>query len=309
MALFWALVFVVALAALIKGADMLLDEAKKIGEMIGLSPFAIGVVILGFGTSLPEMVSSIVAQLQGASDIVAGNVVGSNVANILLIVGLAALISRGTKLKMQDLSFDIAWVAISAGVLIFVAFDGAITTVESFFLLVAFFLYGTAIYATTQDNKRKVPKKGKLHHKDFFFLVLGFTLLIVGAHYTVESAIHIANIIGIGTGIIGLLAIAIGTSLPELFVTIKAAGDKHADIAIGNVFGSNVFNALLVVGVPGLLGSMVVDATTQVVGLSFMVLATGLLVWGGLRKHVSYPLGMVLLFLYGVFVLVVAGIV
>jgi len=309
MALVWALVFIASVAALVKGADFLLDTAKKVGEWLGLSPFVIGVVIIGFGTSLPELVSSFAAQWQSVSEIVAGNVVGSNIANILLIAGFAAVIGRGVVLKMQDLNFDIAWMVAAAGVYAWMARDLLITQAESAFLLFGFLLYGAAIYATSRDNPHKAAHQTpRPVAKDWALLIVGFILLVGGAHFTVESATHIAAIIHVGAGIVGLLAIALGTSLPELAVTMQAARKKEADIAIGNIFGSNVFNVLLVIGLPGLVGPIVVDTVTGTMGLLVMLAATLLFAWLGFRRTIPLALGVAMLCTYGLFVLLVAGV-
>lgn len=303
----WSLVFIASLGALVRGADMLLDGAKKIGLWLGLSPFVVGVVILGFGTSLPELVSSVVAQLQGAGELVAGNVAGSNIANILLIVALAAVISRTVVLKSADVLFDITWILASAALFVFVAFDAVITEGESLLLLFGFGLYAAALYALSTDTPyipedTIVPVVGRA---ELMRLGIGFGLLVVGAHFTVQSAVAVADIAGIGTGIVGLLAVAIGTSLPEFFVTVQAARSGHADIAVGNVFGSNVFNALFITGVAGMFGAMHVDAGTHLFGLGFLVLATILLAWFSHYKRIHSSVGLVFFALYGLFVLLV----
>lgn len=306
MVLLWVVVFVVAVAALVKGADYFLDTAKKVGEWVGLSAFTIGVVIVGFGTSLPELVSSLAAQTQGVSDIVAANVIGSNIANILFIAGFAAVMLRGVTLKLSDLYFDAGWLAMTTVFLVWIAFDGVVTVGESLVALVLFAIYALAIYAVSQDNRayHAAHNTAAPTPKDWGLLVVGLMFLIGGAHYTVEAAQQISGIVGIGTGVIGLLAIAVGTSLPEFAVTLQAArGRGGSDIAMGNIFGSNVFNALMVIGLPGLLGPMVLDATSWWVGLPFMIGATALLVYGAFQKKLTVTMGGIALVGYAAFVL------
>ncbi len=162
----WALVFVGGIAGLVKGADLLLDMARKVGEMFGLSSFTIGVVIVGFGTSLPELVSSLVAQLQGAGDMVIGNVVGSNITNILLIGGVAAVLARGIRLNLDDLGFDAGWLMASAVALAWIGFDAIVTPAESFVLLTIFAVYGMAMYAVSADNQKHRPMHKILEEKN-----------------------------------------------------------------------------------------------------------------------------------------------
>lgn len=301
----WAAVFVVSVGALVKGAGMLLESAKRIGEWAGFSAFTIGVVILGFGTSAPELVSSIAAQIQGVPDIVAGNVVGSNIVNVLLVAALMAVVARGVIMKLEDATFDIAWLIVSVVAFLAVAWNGVISVNESIFLLFAFALYSVAIYAFTSDNRALVPTEKRPpapRSRDIATLVGGFILLAVGAHFTVIAAVNEAALLQIGTGVIGLLAIALGTSLPELVVTVRAVRTDDTDIALGNIFGSNVFNVLFIVGIAGSFGVMTVGATTLLVGLAFMIIATAVLATAGFRKYFSMWLGIFALAAYGAFV-------
>lgn len=308
---FWVVVFLLGMAALVKGADVLLDMAKKIGERLGLSSFAIGVVIVGFGTSLPELISSAVAQLSGASDIVAGNVMGSNITNILLIGGVSVVLARGLKLNLDDLEFDVGWLIASTFMLGWVLWDMLITPMEALMLLFILSLYMLAIFAFNADNQKHRPQHDRAHNitiKDYVLLGTGFALLLAGAYATVEAAVEIATILNVATGVIALLAIALGTSLPELMVTIKAAMKGSADIAIGNIFGSNVFNVFAVLGLPGLLGAMTVEPATAW-SFGFLLAGTALLSYAGYRRYFSFGLGIAALFSYALFVLFVSGIV
>ncbi len=305
----WALVFVAGIAGLVKGADILLDTARKVGEMFGLSSFTIGVVIVGFGTSLPELVSSLVAQLQGVGDMVLGNVVGSNITNILLIGGVAAVLARGIRLNLDDLGFDAGWLIASAAALAWVGFDAVVTPTEAFVLLAIFAVYGMAMYAVSADNQKHRPLRDKAHTitgRDFALLVLGLTFLIGGAYATVGAATHIAHALGVAAGIVALLALALGTSLPELFVTIKAVQRGEADVAIGNIFGSNIFNILAVVSIPGLVGPMSIDTVTYH-SFIFMAAATLLLAHAGFRKQFTLVQGIAALCAYALFVFFVGS--
>lgn len=307
----WLLVFVLGMIGLVKGADLLLDMAKKVGERLGLSSFAIGVVIVGFGTSLPELVSSMVAQFSGASDMVAGNVVGSNITNILLIGGVAGILARGLKLNLDDLEFDVGWLIASTVIIGWVGWDLLITPAEAFVLLFFLAIYLLAIFAFNADNQKHRPLHDKAHQvtfTDHLLLAGGFVLLLVGAYATVEAAINMAMLLHVAPGVVALLAVALGTSLPELMVTIKAALKGSSDVAIGNIFGSNVFNAFAVLGIPGLFGALVIESATAW-SFIFLVLGTAILSYAGYRRRLSLVEGGLALALYALFVLMVSGII
>jgi len=311
MTLLWVLVLLFSIGLLTKGADFVLDSAHKIGTWFGLSSFGAGAVIIGSLTSLPDLVAAFVAQLQGASDIVTGTAVGANIADILLIAAIISILARGVQIVSDDITFDVSWLLVATGALVVVMIDGVIKTGESFFLLTLFALYFLTTYAIGREKKKSGAHTEKvvLTRKDLVLLGLGFSFLIVGAHLAVDAAINLAEIFNISTGIIGLFAIALGTTLPEFFVTIRSANGHRAPLAIGNIFGSNVFNALAVVGIPGLLGPIVSDSVTETLGVSVMVITTILFAWMVLvRKRITKTEGLLFLVGYLVFTLLAAGI-
>ncbi len=294
--------FIVGVAQLVQGAGWLIHSAERLGTRAGISPFVIGVVILGFGTSLPEFFSSVMAQLEGAGEMVIGNVVGSNIANVLLIVALAAIFGHGIRLSRSIASFDQAWLTVASTVFLWMAYDLRISPGEVLMLLVLFAIYVMSLYA----DAREQPAHHHIVHdtgqwRDVLFLCVGFLTLLVGAYLTVSSASSIALMIGISAGVVGLLGVAIGTSLPELTVTVRSIR-KNPDLAIGNIYGSNIFNVLVVVGVPGLIGPMPIGVTTFTVGIPFFIAATGLLIYIGHSKHLGKYGGMFALTLFFLFV-------
>ncbi|XKT74781.1 MAG: calcium/sodium antiporter [Patescibacteria group bacterium UBA2163] len=313
--LIWGGVFVVSLVALVKGADWVLDNSKKIGLALGLSPFIIGVVILGFGTSAPELVSSIFAVLQKATEIPVANAIGSNIANILLVVGLSAVVARGRFEATKSLiDLEIPLLILATSYFFGVAYDGVVTPVEGIFLLAGFVVYilytllsgnGESAVAALETEEEKAGKRITL--SDIFFLVVGFALLIFGAQYLVESVLVLSQSLGISVGVITLLAVALGTSLPELVVSIKAALSGNAEVSIGNIFGSNIFNLLLVVGVPALITPLAIDTVTLTVALPAMLVATILFVISGLSQRIHSWEGMFYLLLYALFVAKIFG--
>ncbi|MBU1075224.1 calcium/sodium antiporter [Patescibacteria group bacterium] len=315
----WIVIFIVSLVVLVKGADWLLKSSEKIGLAAGLSPFIVGVVIVGLGTSFPEIVSSLVATFEGVTEIVTANAVGSNIANILLIIGLSAVIGGRLSVTKNLIDLDLPLLAISTVLFLGIIWDRSVTLGESILLML---LFGIYIFYTirhrdgdeeeeieklpTRTDRRKHithPKKRevarpKLVPKDFFILALGIAGLIFGAKYLVDSVIELAEILDIGAGVISLVAVAFGTSLPELLVSVKAAWQKKAEIALGNIFGSNIFNILLVVGVPGLFKTLHVDAQTFSLGIPVMTAATILFVISGISRKIHMYEGAMYLVIY-----------
>lgn len=304
--LIWAAVFVVSLIALTKGADWVLDSSKKIGIALGFSPFVVGVLIIGFGTSAPELVSSIAGVLSGATEIPVANAVGSNIANILLVVGISATIARGTYAATRSLiDLEIPLLVLATFFFFGVTFDGVVTSIEALFLLAGFVLYllYTLIHGNGDAPRSVVtdePKKVAL--MDIALLVVGFILLIAGARYLIESVLELSKVLNISVGVITLLAVALGTSLPELFVSGKAALSGNAEVSIGNIFGSNIFNLLLVVGVPGLIAPLVVDPVTLTIALPVMLAVTLFFAISGLSQKIHLWEGVFYLLIYIFFV-------
>jgi cation:H+ antiporter len=309
----WVAVFIAALAALVKGSEWFLDAAEKIGLRIGLSSFVVGVLIVGFGTSLPELMSSIAAVMQGAPEIVVANVVGSNIANILVIIGVMTLLVKTLTVSKNLIDSELPMLAISTVIFLTVVYDGVVTSGESIFLIVAYFIYlFYTIYGGEGDESRRAfslrsfVKPDKVFVLDILKLVVGATGLLVGAQYMVDSVIHISSMTGIPTGVISITAIAFGTSLPEVMVSARAALSGKTEVAIGNIFGSNAFNALMVVGLPGLFNAthrLTIDEKTFVYGIPAMALATLLFIISGISKNIYRWEGMMFLLFYVLFTL------
>lgn len=315
MLIFWIVVFLFSTVLLVKGADWLLGSAEKIGLAIGLSPFIIGVVIVGLGTSFPELISSIVAVIKGVTEIVPANAIGSNIANILLVVGLAAVIGGRLEVTKNLIDLDLPLLTITTVLFLGVSWDGKITFGESLLLLSIFIIYliytilyqGNKLKTAKKDvsrskEKKKKRKKEKIETKDIIFLIIGIAGLVFGAKYLVESVVKLSEILNIGTGSITLVAVAVGTSLPELLVSVKAALNKKPEVALGNIFGSNVFNLVLVVGLPGLFKTLVLDEQTLRLGLPVMVFATLLFIISGISKRIHIYEGAMYIVIYILFV-------
>jgi cation:H+ antiporter len=318
--IFWIVVFLISLAALVKGADWLLKSAEKIGLAIGLPPFIIGVVIVGIGTSFPEVVSSMIAVFKDQTEIVTAGVIGSNIANILLVIGLAAVIGGRLTVTKNLIDLDIPLISISTVVFLGVIIDRKIVLGESIILLVLFVIYilYSLLYKEDKEDEKKTKLPGraerrkhevtmskkeiknrpKITVKDIIILIIGLAFLLVGSKYFVDAIIELSVIFNISTGVIALAAASVGTSLPELLVSVKAAWNKKAEMALGGIFGSNIFNILFVTGIPGLFKTLYIDEQTFSLGVPVMMVATLLFVISGISRRIHIYEGAMYLVIY-----------
>ncbi len=277
MLLLSAVIFVVSLAALVKSSDLFTEKAELFGKYIGIPSFIIGVTIVAMGTSLPELASAVMSIYQGVSEIVPGNVIGSNIANILLILGVASLfLKKDTKVKWDLFHGDLTFIIASTLFLGVVIYDGVFTVFEALLLFAGYIVYFFYNYDIHQrDKNRNVSKEDvKVAPMDVIIFVICVALVAISANYLIDSAVDIATTLGIGAEIVGLTAVAIGTSLPELAVSVAAVRRGNIEMALGNVSGSNIFNAFVVMSIPRLLGNIVIPATLLVGSYPFLLLAT-----------------------------------
>ena len=251
--LFW---FVLGLVALISGAEFVVRAASKLAGFFGVSRLVIGLTIVAFGTSAPELAISLKAGLADQTDLMMGNIVGSNITNILLIIGLTALVLP-LKVNTNLIRFDVPVMIAISILLFFFALSGSITFVES--AILAFLLVVYLVYLGFHGKNPSVPLDAEKEKSTpvliFLYLVLGIAglvLLINGAGWMVDSAIVLAQMAGVSELVIGLTIVALGTSLPEVVTSLVAAFKGERDIAVGSVVGSNILNILAVLGVSGL---------------------------------------------------------
>jgi len=294
------LVFVVSLFVVVKSADYFIDSAERIGLYIGLSPFIIGTVILSIGTSLPELVTSIAAVIQKHSEIVVADVVGSNTTNILLVLGISMVFSKKSKLIHDAALVDFPILIVSAFFLYLSFIDNYFNFYEGIF-----FLLCIAIYIAYAMNTKRVnieSNKKRVSLKDPLILIVSVVFLNFGSKYTVKSVIEISSFLNIATGVIAATVVALGTSLPELMVSVTAAKKGKLDIAIGNVVGSNIFNVFGVIGVSSIIGTIHIDPTTKNVGIPFMIASSLILGFILQNKKMSKWVGFILIILYFYFV-------
>ncbi len=298
------LIFIVSLFVLVKGADLFLGSAEKIGLAAGLSPFVVGVVIVGAGTSFPELISSLVALFQGVPEIVVANAVGSNIANILLIIGISAIFAGSIKSETNLTNLELPIMAIVTTIFLGVAWDGIVYRAEAFILILTFLTFiAYSVFNKPSDKTKEVPAdKPKITKKDIVFLILGLAGLVFGSKYLIDSVVDISAIFGIAPGAVSVVAVAFGTSLPELLVSVKAALKGKPEVALGNVFGSNAFNILMVVGIPGLFSALPLDAVTMSIAIPAIIAVTLIFIISCLSNAIHKWEGFMYILLYIIFV-------
>jgi len=300
--LLWLLVFLISLVLLVKASNWVLKGAKEVGSYLRLPPFVTGVILVGLGTSLPELASSLAAVGQGKGEIVAANIVGSNIANILLVVGLAALLSRYLLVKKGILSVDIPFLLGGTAVFLIMAANGSISLMEGAVLLLLAAAY--LFYYLSQREKKDFleEEKKKLDIKNLSQLVFGLGGLVLAAHYLILSLSQLAFSLKVPESLIAVTALAVGTSLPELAVSIRAALAKQPAISLGNIFGSNIFNLLLVGGLSATIRPLFLDSLMMKIGLPFLIAATLLFVFSCAFRKIYLWEGVVYLVLYLLFI-------
>ena len=305
------LLIVAGFGLLVVGGELLVRGAVGLAERLKVSAFVIGAVVIGFGSSMPELVTSIEAALIGAPGIAIGNIVGSNIINILVVLGIAAVIAP-IAISGQHVRIDTIIVcALSA------AFVAVCTAFQLTPLIGAMLLIALAVYLTYSVRREMQSTNAELDGDQTGFdgevqtqsgwmiaggVLMGFALLVLGGHFVVSSAVSLAKSVGVSETIIGLTVVAFGTSLPEIVTAIVAAVRRHADVALGNVLGSCVFNLLAIAGTLALITPVSVPAEIlQFDNLIMLSAATLLLIAVSLFRQIGRPLGMVFLGGYAVY--------
>ena len=262
------LLLVLGFALLVKGADWFVDGAAGIATKFGIPQLVIGLTIVAMGTSAPEAAVSITAAFAGNAEITIGNIVGSNVLNILIILGITALVYP-VAVQKSSLIFDIPVVLFATAILFGLGYDGNISRLDGIIMLVVFVAYLVFLFwdakrpkklesaevkkEEAENEETKNEGKNLSLPKALIFTVIGLVLIVAGSNFVVKSATFIATALGLSQRFIGLTIVALGTSLPELFTSVTAAMKKNSDIAVGNIVGSNIFNILFIVGLSGLI--------------------------------------------------------
>ena len=294
------LLLAVGFVMLVKGADWFVDGAAGIARKFRIPQLVIGLTIVAMGTSAPEAAVSISAALKGSADITIGNIVGSNILNILIILGLASLIVPIAVAK-ATIKLDMPFMLLISAVLLVLGWDGTVTLGDGLILAALFIAYiGYLLY---DAKKHPEISEGEFLRdlslpKSLMWTALGLALIILGSNVAVDAATEIARILGLSERFIGLTIVALGTSLPELFTSVMAARKGNADIAIGNIVGSNIFNILFVVGLSALIIPVPFAEAFRIDTLA--AIGAGLLLWlCSLRGKLVRWHGAVMLLAYG----------
>lgn len=274
---------IAGLVLLVAGAEVLVRGAAKLAAQFGIPPLIIGLTVVAFGTSAPETAVSVQAALDGSGDLAIGNVVGSNIANVLLILGLTALIAP-LIVSRQLIRLDVP-IMIGASLLTFgLAWDGSLSRLDGALLFAGVLTYtGFLIYSARKDKGGDDDEFAKEFGLDeapkpyawainLGLIIAGLVLLVTGSNFLVEGAVTLARALGISELVIGLTVVAVGTSLPELATSILAAIKGERDIAVGNIVGSNIFNLLCVLGLASLVSPAAISVSPNALAFDFPVM-------------------------------------
>lgn len=260
---------ILGFALLVKGADIFVDGASSVAKKMRIPAFVIGLTIVAFGTSAPELAVSITAAMKGSNDIAIGNVVGSNIFNTLVVLGASAAITpivveKGMIKKDYPLSIFAAVLLgiLSLDTILFKKAEMSLGRMDGIILLIAFagFMYMT-VKAGLENRTEEEEVEAMPMMKSLIFIVLGLVGIVIGGDVSVEGAKEIARFFGLSEAIIGLTIVALGTSLPELVTSVIAARKGESDIAVGNVIGSNIFNIFLILGTSATILPMTISST------------------------------------------------
>ena len=291
------ILIIVGFMMLVTGADYFVSNASGIAKKLGISLLVIGLTIVAFGTSMPELAVSVTAALEGANEIAVGNVLGSNIFNLLMVAGSSAcffpLVTNPTLMKRDWPLSTIAAIVLT----IFVGMDAYISRMEAAILIVMFvctmFMQLRAKNEETQKDESETRKMSQL----IIWLVVGVIGIVVGGQLTVDGACELARILGLSETLIGLTIVAVGTSLPELVTSVVAARKGENEIAMGNVIGSNLFNLLCILGISAFVHPITV-ASTAFIDAMFLSIVS--IVFWLIAKYyrLNRPVGMIMMTIY-----------
>ena len=309
------ILLIIGFAFLIKGADLLVKGASSMARRFNISDLAIGLTVVAFGTSAPELFINIVAGAKGTTDIAIGNVLGSNIANVFLILGISAIIyplavSKGTVWK------EIPFSLLAAVVLAFLANDQLIDKQNHSVLLrsdglillsffVIFLYYSTTIALGIKGMDDHVPETAHGTMKSIGLVIMGLIGLIIGGEWIVNGAVHMALKMGLSQSTVGLTVVAVGTSLPELATSAVAAYRKNVDIAVGNVVGSNIFNIFFVLGISAIIHPLPFSSAINI-DLGMVILASLMLfifMFTGKKRSLDRWEGIVSICIYVIYII------
>ena len=293
------LLFAIGLACLFFGGEFLVRGASAVARAFRLSPMVIGLTIVGFGTSAPEMLVSVGAALEGQPAIAIGNVLGSNIANILLILGISAVIAP-LIIPVRKLWRDLGFMLLASAVIWVMLLDGDVTRLDGILLIAGLIVFLVVAFLTGKEEPDVDAAPNMAQWKAWAYTLGGLVILVIGARLLVDSATLIARTYGISEAVIGLTIVAVGTSLPELATSVVAAMRKQTEIAVGNIVGSNIFNIFGILGTTALIAPIPSDPRFAAIDMPWVAAsAIGLTVLAALLGGLPRIAGFALLAAYG----------
>jgi len=301
------IIFIAAMSALIYGADFIIKESERIALHFHISHFVIGATLIAFGTSLPEMAASMMASSAGKSDMAVANVIGSVIFNITLVLGVVFLIAKKMSPQRDLFSKDSAWVVIPVIFFFIMVQDGEIGRVDGILYLLLMVAYLLFLFTDSKEDLEgeiddSLENEKFNWIKTIVLLSIGFVLTIGGASFVIESGSNIARTFGISEWIIGIFLISLGTSLPELVVSLVAIKKGNADMSIGNIIGSNVANFSMVLGGASLINPLTVDLVATKFDMIIMVSASATLLFILANKLYNKTAAIFLLIILALFI-------
>lgn len=291
------IIFTLAMGALIYGADFIIKESERVALKFNISHFVIGATLVAVGTSLPEMAVSMSASFKGSADIAVANVIGSTIFNISLVLGVVFLLAKKIHPNRDLFAKDSAWSLFPILVFILMSIDGKLNYIDG--ILFLFLMAGYLLFLIQSNQVEEVDddliKEEFVWIKTVLLLLIGFCFVIGGAHFAIESAGNIARTFGVSEWVIGLFLVAFGTSLPELMISIKSALKNNADLAIGNIIGSNVANFTMVLGLSSIINPLNVDLNTNFFDIAAAFIVSLMLVFITANKLYNKSAGIALI--------------
>lgn len=305
--------FIVGLVALILGGNQFIKGAARVATMLGISTLMIGLTVVALGTSAPELLVSVRAATSASSDVALGNVVGSNIANIGLILAISALIAP-IRLEWSIFRREIPFVIGFSVLVLLMALDGELGRLDGGLLLICFVVFTTLIYRQAGQESAEIQPELEAYEQEERLTikanpvvesaraVIGLLVLIIGAQLLVDSSVNIARVFGVSDLVIGITMVAVGTSLPELAICVIASLRRENDIVLGNVLGSNISNLLVILGIVALIQPIQVPRAVQTFDLPVMVVFAGLLLLFVQRRTLTRRTAPVFLIAYVAFI-------
>ena len=297
---------------IIKGSDMLVDGSVNLAKFLKIPTLVIGLTIVAIATGVPEIAISISSSLKGSNGLLLGNLLGSNIFNILFILGLIAII-KPLHIKKEIILKNYAFALLSCLVLFIISYDiyfcdslvNVITRTEGILLLcfAGIFLYSTVLEATLDKNIK--VEKGKFSFKDILYIVVGIALIGLSAEVIVNSAVNISKWLGIGEDLIGLTIIAVGTNLPELVTSIVAVRKGEVDIAIGNLVGTNIYNIFLILGLAATINPITISSNAFIDIIVLAITSFIVYIFIQHKKDINRKEGIIMILLYIIYIVYV----